>query len=144
VAFRGTFDHSLDAKNRLTVPSRFRAQLADGVVLAQDLDHCAAIWSPPAFERYVSDALGQFAPLSEEARALTRYFQANSQDTELDSAGRVMFPPWLMAHAGLRKEVFVTGAGDHLEVWDRETWSEHNGALADRVRQITSTLGHAR
>jgi MraZ protein len=144
VAFRGTFDHSLDAKNRLTVPSRFRAQLADGVILAKGLDRCAAIWTPPAFERYVGEALKDWAPLSRQARKLSRYFQANSLDTELDSAGRVMFPGWLLEYAGLAKETVVTGAGDCLEVWDRAAWDEENASLEDEVPEITAALGHAR
>jgi len=142
MAFRGTFDYSLDAKNRLTVPARFRAALSEGVVLAKGLERCVAIWTPGAYEQYTRFALGGFHTLSPEAQKLERFFAANSFDTELDAAGRVMVPPFLIEHAGLSKEVVVTGTGKALELWDRATWADYNAALASDVSDITALLGH--
>jgi MraZ protein len=143
VAFRGTFDYSLDAKNRLTVPSKFRASLSDGVILAMGIEKCIAVWTPTAFEAYTEAALADMHPLSTAAVKLNRFFSANSYDTELDSAGRVMVPKPMLEHAGLRKEVVVTGTGTHLEVWDRAAWAEYNAGLGDDVSKITEALGHA-
>jgi transcriptional regulator MraZ len=142
MAFRGTFDHTLDAKNRLTVPAKFRAELAQGVVLAKSIERCVQVWTPAGFEHYTGSALEGVHPLSGQARKLTRFFSANSLDTELDGAGRVMLPAFLLEHGGLRKEVVVTGAGDCLEVWDRALWSEYNAALSDDVSGITASFGH--
>jgi MraZ protein len=142
MVFRGTFDYSLDAKNRLTVPARFRAALAEGVVLAKGLERCVAIWTPSGYDAYTHSSLAGFHPLSDEARKLKRFFAANSLDTELDGAGRVMMPPFLVDHAGLGKEVTVTGAGDNLEIWDRAGWTEYNAALASDITNITASLGH--
>jgi MraZ protein len=143
MAFRGTFDYSLDAKNRLTVPAKFRASLSDGVVLAKGIERCVQMWTPTAFEAYTETALQGVHPLSAEARKLTRFFSANSFDTELDSAGRVMVPGFLLEHGELRKEVVVTGAGECLEVWDRASWSDYNAALSDELPDITAAFGHA-
>jgi transcriptional regulator MraZ len=143
VTFRGTFDHSLDAKNRLTIPSKFRASLSGGVVLAKGLNQCVAIWTPDVFEAYLQRALETLPPLSPQAEAINSFFSANSWDTELDSAGRVMLPKELMEHGALRKEVVVTGAGQRLEVWDRPAWASHNAALREEVLKITANLGHA-
>lgn len=142
MAFRGTFDYSLDAKNRLTVPARFRAALSEGVVLAKGLERCVAIWTPSAYEKYTQSALSGFHPVSREAQKLQRFFSANSFDTELDAAGRVMVPPFLLEHAGLSKEVVVTGTGTALELWDRANWADYNAALASEVSDITALLGH--
>jgi MraZ protein len=142
MAFRGTFDHTLDAKNRLTVPARFRSELAGGVVLAKGLQRCIAVWTPAAYDEYTSGALASFHPLSEEAQKLNRFFSANSLDTELDGAGRIMLPGWLLEHGGLSKDVVVTGSGKALEIWDRATWSDYNDALTSEVHEITSSLGH--
>src|SRR5215510_9149565 len=130
MAFRGTFDYSLDAKNRLTVPAKFRASLAEGVVLAKGIEPCVQLWTPGGFEAYTGAALKDVHPLSDKARKLQRFFSANSLDTDLDAAGRVMVPGFLVEHASLRKEVVVTGAGDCLEVWDRAAWSDYNRALS--------------
>jgi MraZ protein len=140
--FRGTFDYSLDAKNRLTVPARFRAALAEGVVLAKGLERCVALWTPKAYDEYAQASLAGFHPLSPQAQKLKRFFAANSLDTDLDAAGRVMIPSFLLEHAGLAKEVVVTGAGDALEIWDRATWADYNDALASDVSDITASLGN--
>jgi len=142
MAFRGTFDHTLDAKNRLTVPARFRSELSGGVVLAKGLERCVTVWTPAAFDAYTSAALADFHPLSKEAQKLTRFFSANSLDTELDGAGRIMLPAFLLDHAKLGKDVVVTGAGDALEIWDRATWADYNDVLASDVDEITSSLGN--
>jgi MraZ protein len=142
MVFRGTFEYSLDAKNRLTVPSRFRAALAGGVVLAKGLERCVTLWTPDGFDSYSQSALAGLHPVSPQAQKLKRFFNANSLDTELDSAGRVGIPSFLIEHAGLSKEVFVTGTHDALEIWDRATWSEYNATLSSEVHDITASLGH--
>jgi MraZ protein len=142
MAFRGTFDYSLDAKNRLTVPSKFRAALAEGVVVAKGIEQCIAIWTPKDYDAYTQSALQGFHPLSPQATKLKRFFSANSVATELDSAGRVGVPPFLMDHASLTKEVVVIGNDECLEVWDRATWADYNAALASDVSDITAQLGH--
>ena len=101
MAFRGTFDYSLDAKNRLTVPAKFRASLSEGVVLAKGIERCVQVWTPSGFEAYTGSALQGVHPLSDQARKLNRFFSANSLDTELDSAGRVMVPAFLLERPGL-------------------------------------------
>ena len=142
-SFRGTFDYTLDAKNRLTVPARFRAALAEGVVMAKGTEPCVALWTPEAYDSYTDAVLSDLHPLSEEADKLQRFFSANSVDTELDSAGRVGFPPFLLDHANLNKEVVVTGARNRIEVWDRKTWADYNEALIADVKDIRSRLSHA-
>jgi MraZ protein len=142
MAFRGTFDHTLDAKNRLTIPAKFRASLADGVVLAKGIERCVQVWTPRAFDAYVSTALAGLNPLSEQARKLNRFFAANSLDVELDSAGRVMVPGFLLEHGELQKDVVVTGAGDCLEVWGRVAWADYNEALSNELPDIAAAFGH--
>jgi len=68
MAFRGTFDYTLDAKNRLTVPAKFRTALSDGVVLAKGVDACVEVWRPGDYDGYTSTVLGERNPFSREAR----------------------------------------------------------------------------
>ena len=143
MAFRGTFDYSLDAKKRLTVPARFRATLSDGVVLAKQVDPCVALWRPDDYEAYTQSILQGLHPFSNEAQQLERFFAANAVDTELDSAGRVGIPAFLLEYGGLDKEVVVTGAGRCLEIWDRAAWADHDARLKDSVADIRASLGNA-
>jgi MraZ protein len=146
--FRGTFEHALDAKHRLTVPSKFRAALAGGVVLAASPETTAAaprsiaIWTPDGYEAYTAAALTGLSPISPEARDLKRFFFNYSHDTELDSAHRVMIPPSLMEYAGLDREVVVTGSGECLEVFDRPKYSGYSEDVLTRVPDIAAKLGH--
>lgn len=141
--FRGSYDYSLDAKNRLTVPAKFRASLSDGVTLALGVERCIDLWVPAAFEDYLQTVLAGMHPMSTEFQTINRFYSANSLDTELDAAGRVMVPKKMLEHAGLAKDVVVTGAATRLEVWDRATWATYNAALTTDVRKITGALGHA-
>src|SRR5919107_4621763 len=111
MAFRGTFDHTLDVKNRLTIPAKFRASLSEGVVLAKGIERCVQVWTPKAYDSYVQTALAGLNPLSEPARKLGRFFAANSLDTELDAAGRGLVAAVLSQHGGLRQEGGLTRAG---------------------------------
>jgi transcriptional regulator MraZ len=140
--FRGTFDHTLDAKNRLTVPARYRAALAEGVVLAMpvDLEPCVGVWRPAEYEAYSQRALDGLPALSPRLNELARFFYGSSHDTELDAAGRIMIPGFLSEHAGLRKEVVVVGAGDRLELWSKDSWNEHRPTLLSGVAEITARV----
>ena len=142
MAFRGHYEHSLDAKNRLSIPSRFRAAFSDGIVLAKDPETCLAVWTPVTHEAIIERALGQLNPMSSEYRKLARYHQGNSFDLELDAAGRVTLPPPLLADAGIEKEVMVVGVGDHLEVWSRERWRRQAEALDAEIGEVTERLGN--
>ncbi len=129
MSFSGTHDYTLDAKNRLTVPAKMRTSLTESVVLSRGTEQCVSIWPKRNFEAFVASALVDATPLDPAGDAIRRYFFSNSFETELDSAGRVMVPAALMAHAEFGKEVVVNGMDDRIEVWDRETWKAYNAKL---------------
>ncbi len=143
MAFRGHYEHSLDAKNRLSIPARFRASFSAGVVLAKDPETCVAVWTPDSHESIIERALGGLNPMASEYRKLSRFYQGNSFEIELDGSGRVTLPQPLMAHAAIEKEVVVVGVGDHLEVWDRERWESEQQSLDAEIEEVTERLGHA-
>jgi MraZ protein len=142
LAFRGHFDYSLDAKNRLTVPPKFRATFSSGIVLAKGLEPCIALWTPDAFEAFTDSFLSNLNPVSRERRKLTRFFAGSSFDAELDSAGRVTLNAPLLTHAGVDKEVVIVGNLDHLEVWDRKAYERDQEELSNEIVEIAESLGH--
>ena len=141
MAFQGHYEHSLDAKHRLSIPSRFRNAFSDGIVLSKDTDSCLTVWTAEGQQPTIERALAGKNPLGREYRAVQRFFQANSFDVELDSSGRVTLPPPLLAHAGIEKETVVAGVGDHLEVWGRTRWDEEQAALDASIGEVTEGLG---
>jgi MraZ protein len=146
--FRGTFEHTLDAKHRLTVPSTFRAGLAGPLVVAAspelepDSPRCMAIWTPDAYDDYTSRTLAPLSPAAPLARRLERFFFNYSFDAELDSANRVMIPPKLLAYAGLARDVTVAGSGKCVEVWDRSAFDSDTDALVSQIPGLTASLDH--
>jgi MraZ protein len=141
--FRGTSAYSLDAKNRLTVPARYRADFGRGLVMAKGTEPCVALWVPEDYDAYAESVLADYPPFSEEADKLQRFFFASSQETELDGAGRIQLPPFLLQHAKLTKEVVVTGARNRLEVWDRDAWADADDGLVEDVKEIRRRASHA-
>ena len=145
--FRGTFEHALDAKHRLTVPAKFRASLAGGVVLAASHEvvpgsgRSVSIWTPEAYEAFTAQTLSGMNPLSPAARELKRFFFNSSFDSELDSANRLMIPPTLMRYAGLDKDVIVTGSGECIEVWDSAAYDTYREDVLTRIPDIAARLG---
>ena len=142
VAFRGHYEYSLDAKNRLTIPAKFRASFSNGLVLAKWLDPCVAIFTPEGFDSFQDSFLPDMHPLSADRRKLTRFFSGGSYDLELDSAGRVTLNGELLGHAGIAKDVVVVGSGNHLEIWDGTAYASDQTDLSDQVAQIAESLGH--
>jgi MraZ protein len=145
--FRGTFEHSLDAKHRLTVPAKFRAALASGVVLAAspetapDAPRSIALWTPEGYEAYTSATLAALNPMEPKARILERFFFNFSHDTELDSANRVMIPPKLLQYAALDKDVVITGSGKCLEVFDRGAYDGYSEDVLLRAPDLAASFG---
>jgi MraZ protein len=147
LTFRGTFEHALDAKHRLTIPAKFRGALANGVVLAASHEvetgapRTVAVWTAEAYDAFTTSTLAGMNPASPKARELKRFFFNASFDTELDGANRVMIPPQLMGYAGLGKEVVVTGSGECLEVWDRQRYAQNFEEVLTRIPDIAASLG---
>src|SRR5687767_12327772 len=109
MAFRGQHEHSLDAKDRITIPARFRAALDAGVVLFEELDECVSIYPVDAYGELTRNYLGTLNPLTRQGRMMRRRFHARSHDEKLDSAGRVRIPKNMIEHAGLAGGCMVVG-----------------------------------
>ena len=138
----GTYEHTLDDKNRLTLPARFRDAFSEGVFLARGMDGCVSVYTASAWDEFTSVRLGDLHPLTEEGRQMSRFIYAGASDAELDKQGRVVIPQALLDRAGLGREVIVAGLRDHLEVWDRIAWKTHIEEVernAERVAQRLAT-----
>ena len=143
MAFTGTFEHTLDAKNRLTIPSKFRAELSKGVYLSRAIENVISLYPTETYTAMTDQALAHFTnPLSVQARETRRLLFGTAQETELDSAGRVMLTPRFLEHAGIGREVVITGVGDCLEIWDRSAWADYDTGLTQRAPDLTESLGH--
>jgi MraZ protein len=140
--FHGTFEHTLDAKHRLTVPAKFRAALAGRVFVVKSVDRNLSVYPEATYSALTEAALAGLNPFSPQARELKRLLYGNAADVELDSSGRIMLPPGHRQHAGIDRDVVITGTGDALELWDRAAWERYDADLAARAADLTASLGH--
>jgi MraZ protein len=141
--FHGTFEHTLDVKNRLTLPAKFRTELRDGVFLVRGEDPCLSIFPAAVYEQTVQTALAPLNPMSRRAREVKRLFYANADTADLDSAGRITLAANQLRHAGIDgREVVITGAGDSLDVWSPQGWAAYESDLTARARELTEALDH--
>ena len=141
MAFRGQHEHSLDSKDRLTIPARFRAALDEGVVLFEELDPCVSIYPVSDYAKLTENYLGTLNPLTKRGRMMRRRFHARSHDESLDSAGRVRLPRHLIEHASLEGACMIVGVDDHLEVWSPDAWSEHDAEIDAQANELAESLG---
>ena len=125
--FVGTYEHSLDGKGRLVLPSKFRVRLPDGGFLSTH-SNGLALWPPVAFEEMVTR-------LTEQVRAGTTDpdvvlgVTANADEVTPDAQGRILLSPRLRELAGLAGDVVVLGASDHIQIWSSETWRNRRAGI---------------
>jgi len=124
--FLGEFQHSLDDKGRVILPAKFRDQLGAGAVIAKGRGRCLAVY-PPAEFATVARRTRELATQSEQYRKAARSLFAGATDVVPDKQGRVAVPPTLRTYADLDKDVVVTGAFTHVEIWDKGEWERQSG-----------------
>jgi MraZ protein len=140
----GEFEHTIDDKNRLTLPARFREALGGGVVVTRGLDTCLQVYTPDEWQLVVDRQLGQLDPLSREAREMERYFYSAAVEADVDKQGRVMIPAPLMSYAKLARDVVVAGVRNRLEIWDREAWRKQRDEFEGSAEHVAERLARQR
>jgi MraZ protein len=121
--FLGTFEHSIDDKNRITVPSRFRERLRDGLVVTIGLDGCLWLFPSDTFET-LSAKLSQLPITQGPVREFRRELYANASDDEPDKQGRVNLPDYLLQYANIDNQAVIVGQNDYCEIWNPKAWKE--------------------
>ena len=140
----GAYDHTIDDKNRLTLPAKYREAFKDGVVVTRGLDGCLFAYRRPDWDRLVESRLAPLDPLSPETRRLQRFFYAGASESELDKQGRMMIPAQLIEHAKLGREVVVAGVNDRLEIWDRPAWRKELAEVEGSAEDVAERLAAQR
>ena len=138
----GAHEHTVDDKNRLTFPARFRGSFGEGVVVTAGLDGCLDAYTRARWQQLVESRLAEVDPLSADGRAILRHFFGNAQEGELDRQGRLMLTSGLIEWAKLGREVVGAGVFDHLEIWDRAAWrarqAEAEGGAEHAAERLAS------
>src|SRR5437773_2709794 len=136
----GEYEHTIDDKNRLTLPAKFRAGFADGVVLSFSNDGCLEAYPVAEYERTISARITAIDPISRESRVMRRAYFASATVTEMDKQGRVVLPANLAGRCDIEKDVVVIGLYDHAEIWNRDAWRVAATDAEGRVDDVAERL----
>jgi MraZ protein len=137
----GAHEHTLDEKNRLTLPSKLRAAFEDGVVVTRGLDGCLDAYPRAEWEAIVA-RIGSLDSLAADARRMRRHYFAGATPGELDRQGRIVLPAALLEHAGLGREVTIAGVHDHIEIWDRARWRAEMQQVEGSAEDVAERLAN--
>lgn len=131
----GKYYHTIDAKNRLIIPSKIKEQLGDTITILRGSDKCLTLYSQEEWQIYAQKISEQSKT---KVRALTRYLYSNSIEVQPDSQGRVMLPAEMVKFAGITKNIITAGCGKYAEIWAEEVWNEQN--LDEEPEDLTKVL----
>lgn len=119
----GTYNHSLDAKNRLTLPSKLRNKFANTVMATLGVDGCIELRTIENFSKY-STQLSSWGSMKEKARAVQRMISANTFELQIDNSSRILIPSILSQYAKISKDITLVGVNDKLEIWNSNIYNK--------------------
>ena len=135
----GEFNHSIDAKGRLIIPSKFRENIGENFVITKGLDGCLFLYPDNEWKTF-EEKLRTLPLTNKDARIFTRFFLGSAVDGGLDKQGRVLISSALRNFAHLEKEVVLVGVLDRVEIWDKAKWEENNTVIEDNMDDIASHM----
>ena len=138
----GEYTHTLDDKNRMSLPVKFRKEMGKSVVVAPGLDNCLSIYTTKEWQR-ISAKLSDASMLASDNRSFSRFMFGQAIGADVDTNGRILIPENLKNRSGLTSKVIVIGVQNRVEIWNEKTWSDYKkvveaeaDALADKLGQI--------
>lgn len=142
VMFMGEYNHTVDPKGRLIVPSKFREQLGNEFVVTKGLDGCLFVYTMEEWHN-VEEKFRSVSGASKDARKFSRFFFAGAASVELDKQGRMLLPPVLREYANIQKDVVLAGVLNRVEIWDKDRWLEntYDEGEMDDVAEHMAELG---
>jgi MraZ protein len=125
--FLGEYEHTVDAKGRVAIPARFRAQMDRGAVLSKGMGVCLSVYTMERWEEKSNELVA--GKSSDELRDFERRIYPSASEIDLDGQGRMIIPAKLRSYARIGNEVTIAGVRDHFEIWDRGVWQEYQARL---------------
>ncbi|WP_077614481.1 division/cell wall cluster transcriptional repressor MraZ [Caenibacillus caldisaponilyticus] len=137
--FMGEYQHTIDEKGRIIIPSKFREELGQTFVLTRGLDQC--VFGYPMDEwKQLEQKLKALPFTKKDARAFTRFFFSGASESQLDKQGRVNISPPLREYAKLEKECVIIGVSNRIEIWNKSIWESYYEASEASFGEIAESL----
>lgn len=139
--FMGEYNHTIDTKNRLIIPSKFREALGEEFVITKGLDGCLFVYDHAEWTAF-EEKLKSLPLTNKDARTFVRFFLAGAAGVEVDKQGRVLVPSVLKEFAGINKDVVLIGVASRIEIWSKERWADESAYEdVESIAEHMSELG---
>jgi MraZ protein len=140
----GEYRHTIDDKNRLSLPAKFRKEMGKKVVITPGLDSCLFIFTVKQWEK-ISERLSmsESSMLQADNRSFNRYLLGGAVEAEVDAAGRMLLPEHLRSRAKLENKVVFIGVRDRVELWDENVWNAYRTGVEEKADALAEKLGNA-
>lgn len=139
IMFIGEYHHSIDEKNRLIIPSKFRDELGEKFIITRGIENCLFVYSMESWNK-ITEKLETLPFTKKDARAFVRFFLSGATVAEFDKQGRVNITSPLTTYANLKKECVIIGTGDRLEIWSLEDWNAFFDSASLNMLDIAENL----
>jgi MraZ protein len=139
----GEYTHTIDEKNRLSFPVKFRKSMGKTVVVTPGLDRCLFVFTVKEWSS-IAEKLANSSMLQADTRSFNRYLLGGAVEVSVDQNGRILVPDFLKDRAGLASKVTVVGVHSRVELWDKETWDAYKKGVeanADTLAERLGTIG---
>ncbi|MES2213224.1 MAG: division/cell wall cluster transcriptional repressor MraZ [Patescibacteria group bacterium] len=138
--FIGEYTHSIDDKNRLSLPAKFRTEMGKKVVVTPGLDSCLFVFTLKEWSK-IEEKLNQSSLLQADNRSFNRFMFGGAVEAEIDSIGRILIPDFLRDRANLKNKVTVIGVSSRVEIWNEKTWGEYKKVVEKQADTLAEKLG---
>ena len=136
----GEYTHSLDEKNRMSLPVKFRKELGRVVVLAPGLDNCLSLFTLKEWQK-ISEKLSDGSMIASDNRSFSRFMFGQAVSTDIDANGRILIPENLKNRSALGSKVVVIGVQNRVEIWSEKAWSTYKNAVEKQADILADKLG---
>lgn len=139
----GEYEHSLDAKGRLIMPSKLRESIDEKFIVTKGLDGCLFGFSKQEWTNF-EEKLKTLPLTNKNARDFVRFFLSGATECEIDKQGRFLIVANLRQYASMEKDVVIIGVGTRIEIWNKQKWEEYNSEeniSADAIAENMTLLG---
>ncbi len=136
--FMGQYEHILDKKKRLFIPSRFRKGLRKFIITC-GLEDCLFMYTPDGWEK-ISKKFSILPLTKSDARAFIRTFLAGANECDLDKQGRILIPQNLVQYSDIKEEIIIIGVLDRIELWSKKKWQLYNANAKKSYCEIAEKL----
>jgi MraZ protein len=139
----GEYIHTIDDKNRVSLPVKFRKEMGKKIIITPGLGQCLFIFTAKEWEKVskkLSDSDSDLSFLKADQRSFNRYMFGRAAEVEIDSIGRMLIPEFLQEGIKLRDKAAIVGVKDRVEVWNEKAWSEEKERISKEARELAEKL----